>query len=593
MRHSLTSLFSRFFATLILSALLFACNNSGSSNQSSGEKDLAGTSEIYDDTASVSFKEALEYREKIQAALTAPVPVLKLTDSCTADQILAQELCFADNNFLKYTRDSVSKSAYRNEVFNVYKAGESDLSKQTSSACADGGCYKVELYNFALNITTIGLVNIKSKQVIQVLHLPQTQPEIPSHLKQLAITIAAENEHVQKALGFKPGEKDAVMSATKTALNKSRCERSMHLCVAPTFVKNNKALWTIVDLTDLRVAGIRWTNVGVGGPSVTERKLQNEKITECFCKTETVLKRNGWKLGYMLTSSDGMRVSDVSYNGVPVLSSAKLVDWHVSYSNSDGFGYSDAIGCPYFSTAAVVAIESPRISDLIEDGKKAGFVIEQNFYSEGWPNACNYNYQQRFEFYNDGSFRIACASIGRGCGNDGTYRPVLRIAFAGQNNSFSQWDGTNWKPWNQEQWHLQQANTAYTKEGYLFKIDQAGGQSWFVEPARGQFKDGGRGDHAFSFVTINKPGRDEGESDLVTIGPCCNTDYKQGPEKFIEPNPEPLANEALVLWYVPQMKNDDTKGYEYCWAESYVKDGIISTRKFPCFAGPMFIPAKK
>ena len=40
------------------------------------------------------------------------------------------------------------------------------------------------------------------------------------------------------------------------------------------------------------------------------------------------------------------------FGGRPVLESAKLVDWHVSYSESDGFGYSDAVGCPVFSAAA-------------------------------------------------------------------------------------------------------------------------------------------------------------------------------------------------------------------------------------------------
>lgn len=83
---------------------------------------------------------------------------------------------------------------------------------------------------------------------------------------------------------------------------------------------------------------------------------------------------------------------------------------------------------------------------------------------------------------------------------------------------------------------------------------------------------------------------DEGEADLVTIGPCCNTDYQQGPEKFIEPSPDNIQNKKLVVWYVAQLKNDDAKGKEYCWAESVLENGVYVTKAYPCFAGPMFIP---
>jgi hypothetical protein len=84
--------------------------------------------------------------------------------------------------------------------------------------------------------------------------------------------------------------------------------------------------------------------------------------------------------------------------------------------------------------------------------------------------------------------------------------------------------------------------------------------------------------------------KDEGENDLVTIGPCCNTDYQQGPEKFI--NDEAIENTNLVMWYVCQMKNDNTPGKEYCWAESYLDHGVYKTRVYPCLAGPLFVPMK-
>ena len=84
--------------------------------------------------------------------------------------------------------------------------------------------------------------------------------------------------------------------------------------------------------------------------------------------------------------------------------------------------------------------------------------------------------------------------------------------------------------------------------------------------------------------------RDEGDADLITIGTCCNTDYKQGPEKFIEPTPEVIQNADLVIWYVAQMKNDNTPGKEYCWADAVVEQGFVINKTWPCYFGPMFVP---
>ena len=95
-------------------------------------------------------------------------------------------------------------------------------------------------------------------------------------------------------LGAKPGEDVALMANTKTALNQSRCERSQHLCVAPTFVQGEFALWAIVDLTDVVLVGTRWTRVGdATQPRLTEKVLQNEVVTELYCNKTTALGA-GW-----------------------------------------------------------------------------------------------------------------------------------------------------------------------------------------------------------------------------------------------------------------------------------------------------------
>ncbi len=530
-------------------------------------------------------------QSKIQLALQQPTPVLLCQDTLTQQQQLAQLIALSDTVFTQAVRNKINGAAYRCEIFGVYPARQTDMVYvQTAYNLAD--CYRVEMYNYALNTTTTAIADTKQQKVLAAGMQQQAQPDIPLYLKNLALKIAVASATVQEALGVKPAESSALMASTKTSLNRTRCERSGHLCVAPTFVKDGKALWAIVDLTDYRVAGIRWTNTGTTGPvtAITQKKLQDDKITACFCEQQTTVAKDGWKMDYMLTSSDGLRIAGVSFKGRPVLESAKLVDWHVSYSGTDGFGYSDAVGCPYFSQAAVIAFEPPRIAALKENNEVAGFVLEQTFKSELWPSPCNYNYVQRYEFYKDGRFRIAAASLGRGCGNDGIYRPVFRIAFAGEQNNFAEWNGTGWSNWQQEKWQQQLPTTAYTKEGFEYKLTDNTGSGFFMAPGNGKFNDGGRGDNAYVYTTAFKSGTDEGEADLVTIGPCCNIDYRQGPEKFIEPAPDNIQNKKIVVWYVAQLKNDNTKGNEYCWAESVLENGMYVTRSYPCFCGPLFVP---
>jgi hypothetical protein len=579
------------FLLLLTIAFFFSCKNKSTIPAEVGYTEDAVNAVLVDADELRTFPFVNTRVDNIKKAITSSTPILLLTDSVNAQRQLAQSIAIKDTAFTKYILDEKTRQPLRNEVFNIFPARQSDMGS-VKIAFVLANVYRVEMYNYASNMTTMSLVDIVQNKVLATNYYAQTQPDIPNHLRNLAELIAVNSKEVQDALGYTPKQTEALMGSTQTALNRTKCERSRHLCVAPTFVKGDKALWAIVDLTEHKLVGVRWTNVGTtGGPSstITERKLQDDKVTACYCEKETALTKDGWQLNYMLTSSDGLRVSDVSFNGVKVLTSAKLVDWHVSYSGTDGFGYSDAVGCPYFSQSAVVAITIPKVLQLENN---TGFVLEQSYASQGWPTPCNYNYKQRFEFYKDGSFRVSCASLGRGCGNNGTYRPVFRIAFADNQNSFYQWENNNWTTWQNEKWTQQTELSTYNTDGAMFKITNSTNKGFFIQPARGQFNDGGRGDNAYIYTTLNVPNRDEGDADLPTIGPCCNTDYKQGPEKFIEPNPENIQNKQLVVWYVAQMKNDDAKGREYCWAESFLENGIYKTKTYPCFVGPKFTPIK-
>ncbi len=528
---------------------------------------------------------ALIRRKKIQEVLKTETPVIKL-DSLDNEKNIAQEMAMNFAPLRSVFKDKNSGKPMLNEVFSIRTAAYGELGQRSSME----GCYRVELYNYALNTTWILFVDVKAAKIIKADSYKLMQPDLNATLSALATDIAIHAPATAKALGFKPGETDAIMSATKTALNRTKCERSMHLCAAPTFVKGEKALWAIVDLTEMRLVGLRWTHVGNSGPSepVTERQMRLEQVMKCNCRTPIHLKKGDWEMDYALTGSDGLEISQVKFRGKHILKSAKLVDFHVVYSNTDGFGYSDAIGCPAFSAAAVVAQDQAKIKAM-KNAQGTGFALEQIFVSEQWPTPCNYSYIQRFEFYDDGSFRIGTGSLGRGCGSDGTYRPVTRIVFEGGQQNFEQYKNGDWMPWKQEQWALQGDFTEYYQKQYCYRIKTSASGMYLMAPGNGQFEHN-RGDFAYTYVTQYHPNLDEGDADLPTIGPCCNTNFEQGPEKFIGSKPEKIENTPLVLWYVSQLKNDGRKGNEYCWAESYLEDGIYKTRTWPCISGPMFTP---
>lgn len=533
-------------------------------------------------------------RAQVAEALKQANPIVPLKAKLDASQTLAQSIALENDSVKSLARGQPGNKPLLLEVFGVYPLRPSDIT-QPIAACSTSKCYRVEIYSFAANATFIVFVDITKKQVVNSATVPRAQPDIPEHLTQLALDIATNAPEVAKALGGKPSADKALMASTKTSLNRTRCERSRHLCVAPTFVQGERALWAIVDLTDLRVVGTRWTNVGrtagAAPPArpVTEARLQNDVITETFCEKETTLSRDGWSFDYMLTSSDGLRLANVKFNGNALFDSVKLVDWHVSYSRKDAFGYSDAVGCPYFSQSAVIAAEPPRVEDIKKDGKVIGFALIQNYWSEGWPTPCNYHYIQRNEFYLDGRFRPIAASAGRGCGNDGTYRPVTRIALSAA-GTFSEWSGKGWSDWSKERWQLVDDKAVSTAEGQRYRFATSSAQGMYIAPSKGQFGDGGRGDTPYVYATRLHPDRDEGASDLPTLGPCCNTNHEQGPEKFINTPPESIANSKIVLWYVPVLKNDSREGNEYCWANSVIENGLIEPKVFPCYSGPMFTP---
>ncbi len=535
------------------------------------------------------------YVDRVRQSLNKKPPVMEISLKDLGDEsaFKAQQLALKDTAFTHWVYDTARHLPLRNEIMSVRKALAGDLTRNSKEAC--GSCYRVEMYNFYYNKTSIAIVNPSENRVVQVAHPEGARPTISPILHKIAVAIALESDEVILALGLNPTQKDIVMSNVQTALNHTLCERCQHLCVAPTFTKNERALWTIIDLTDFKLIGLKWTNTGrenkVRVKPITERSLQDEVVMKKYCAKDNDTTLGKWDIRYRITSSDGMEIVDVKYEKTPIIRSSKILDWHVSYSKKDGFGYNDAMGCPLFSTAAVVAFGGPSI-DRLDDGN--GYVMVQDFRSPVWPMPCNYRYQNRYEFYEDGSFRIMGVQAGRGCGVPGVYRPVFRIHLSQDKADpyrFEQWDGKTWKAWTEEGWHKQNAQTSYSPEGYLFRLINKAGKGYYIEPDRGQWSDGSRGDMAFSYVTVYHPDKDEGEQNMTSFGSCCNKDYRQGPETYATP-PESLEAQELVFWYVPVIQNDDTPGKEYCWAATEIEEGRSVTKVWPCPSGPRFIPLR-
>jgi hypothetical protein len=209
--------------------------------------------------------------------------------------------------------------------------------------------------------------------------------------------------------------------------------------------------------------------------------------------------------------------------------------------------------------------------------------------------ACNYRYENRFEFYDDGSFRVVGVNKGRGCGDNAIYRPVMRIDMAvSEKENFYSYDGI-WKLWKKESSEQVPAPVGRgvlspTNNRYPYKIVSATKPTsgYYIEPNHGQFGDASRGDNATLFVTRFK--EPEGDKDLLTLGSCCDL-KADGVEAYI--NDERIDSSNMVLWYVPRIRNDARQGQEYCWADTRIaEDGNLEVKVWPCTVGPKFVPIK-
>lgn len=507
-------------------------------------------------------------------------PATPITQDLTPEQVLAQDLALSDTRVQSYTLGK------RAEVFAVFDIGSNYT--QSSNACAATRCYQVNIYNFDEGAVIAAIVAVESRQVLDVLHHPEQHAYLNQEMADQAIQIIHNSPLVEQTLGYQPSLEDIM--PMDSSLQGTECG-SAHPCAAATFqLGDGRIMWAHVDLTTQQLAGIDWTF----SPPDTEVYTTPKEMMACPPPPDGSVARDGWSVNYgAMTGSDGFQVFNVTYDGQPVITRIKLLQWHADYGNT---GFQDSTGCTSGGGFLITPYGTPAITDILNNQSQViGFNIKQDFRMSNWGNSCNYRYEQHYQFYTDGRFRVVTGAFGKGCGNNAMYRPVVRIDLAidGDNNdSFSMWEGTGWSdmatefyrtPYPSSQLPGGNGPYEFTPEGYIARtFDTVTGNGYYIEPDRGQFSNAGRGDEPFLYVTAYKV--TEGGNDTSVIGTCCNDDHQQGPHSYV--NSESIADTNIVIWYIPQMLTDVTPGNYYCWT----LQGEPNPLTYPCWSGPMFVP---
>jgi hypothetical protein len=524
--------------------------------------------------------------------LDAPVEVARgksaaipLSHTLTDEQELAQTIALADARVQAYT------VGQRTEVFGV--AHYLDVNTPISRAgCTLDNCRIVNIFNFDASATIQAFVRLDTQTVVEVYYQAGIRPGINRRLADRAMEIALNEPTVVEIIGQQRTSSDwAPMDSTLVG---SACEAG-HMCVAPTFDMGDYILWAIVDLTDDRFVDTFWTATDGLRTGPVPYPDAYDTLTPQGCPEPGIATRNGWVVNYNVTGTDGLRVSDVTYNNAVVIRSGKLVEWHVDYGGS---GFQDIIGCGGSGGGFLIyPYGDTHILDLTnEGGDVIGFEVVQDFRQSNWGANCNYRYEQRFQFYTDGRFRTVQGAFGKGCGVTSTYRGLMRLDLAmggtDSNDTLATWNGSAWQNESVEnRWCPEGESHAScvgwvpgsNPDGYRFRItDSQTNSGYYVEPGRGQFDDEGQGDFEFVYALAHHP--DEGDEDLGIFAVGCCNDYTHGPEEYM--NGENINDSDLVLWYLPQMATDGVEPDYYCWTVT----GEPNPETYPCFGGPMFVP---
>lgn len=446
------------------------------------------------------------------------------------------------------------------------------------NVCASRACKQVYIYDFAHDATVVAI--LADGQLIDARRIENATPPFNERIEKMAQRLIAESEIVQEAVGEVRDSAEIVIMQ----MQHPSCP-SDHLCVATTLWTDGGSVWVLVDVTLEAIIDLWWTDVTVNSQQPT---VNSSPDLPFDCDPHT-LTRDGWSLEYRITPSDGLAVADVFYNGKQLLHDVRLIQWEANYINDGNYGYIDYIGCGAEGEGHGFPIDPIGATQISEIA--GGFELRQNFEMIQWGEFCNYRYEQSYEFYTDGRWRIVGRPFGRGCGDgrykEATYRPVFRIDFALDgigNDYFQAWNGSEWQQYDTETYFT--PTTPNNPHGRAFRIFGSNGIGYEMEIGDEKLNEGGIEDNPYTYVTRSRV--EEGEFDLPTVGDCCQQDHQKPPFEFVDG--ETVAGVHLVVWYVPEALTQTKFAFSQgnadapvCWTES-------ETEYYPCSMGPMFHP---
>jgi hypothetical protein len=210
---------------------------------------------------------------------------------------------------------------------------------------------------------------------------------------------------------------------------------------------------------------------------------------------------------------------------------------------SGGFGYRDSVGC----NAIVPPYGETQVLQV-----PGGFKVLQDFRMGGWPNNCNYRYEQNVTFYADGHFVPEVSAYGPGCSYDGLYRPFIRIDVGpgGQaGNFFEYFAGPGWSSPLTEGDFPRAA--PYAPDGSKWNQLGADMDGYALRPT---------GQDPAHYIVLRHYAS-EGDNDLPSQGANPETIF---PLQW--DNDEAIQAEDILFWYVPESLT--TQNPPYCWTQS-------------------------
>ncbi|HFC12695.1 MAG TPA: hypothetical protein ENJ56_07615, partial [Anaerolineae bacterium] len=442
--------------------------------------------------------------QTIQSSAAGNTTVPLAEKAISAEQSQAQTVALTSRAL------SRSNLSARTEVFQIaplpnFRPNQRDL-------CATATCYQVDIYDYETGRATTVIVDITNSQILDIFQLENSHPMYSEAVALRAKALMINNAEVVEAVG-RPIQSKEIMLMDGYHADVEGCD-GRNLCLTNVFVVDSGNVWVTVNMQKNEVAGIWWTSRALDGAEAGRLKETESADTRGgFCNDTYSHTAGGWDVNYRISNTDGLYAYNISYQGETVVDSIKLVEWHADYTvqNTSGggpTGFVDYTTCGVGSGSGfpIVAYVAPEIRPITEMGQQIGFEIVQDYRMSSWGNTCNYRYEQHYQFYNDGRWRVVGGSYGRGCGNaqleEAVYRPVLRIdltpAVTGEH--FDYWDSTanNWTESTFEDWfgegrpgHNGDRFPA-NSDGYAFRI-RGGVKDYYIEPGIGQFKDGGTG----------------------------------------------------------------------------------------------------